>query len=1005
MPMPFLFMLVLSLWSCDLKKNGGGPPSKTGATLGEHPVEYESSSFDGRKHGLMKTPESVCNATLVSKNTIALALHCLREDPLAYVGFEFFPFEGPSASVVDAYFLDDKKDTVIYALDRSYDTYYELGKLDLKKPIVLVGFDPKKESSFSVRCAAKGLLLRYAAFTHNCDTKPGFSGAAVIQNNTIVGLHFGFDSKNQVNLGIDFGMLFEEEGDIAELAEWVVQERFQISSPHIRSPHVRSPHVRSPHVRAPHVRAPHVRTPDWLKDSIKKLGDEVSHLKIDRDRLKVKVGDVNKALRGLDDTINGRNDHLKKQLKAVEDVAAKIRDKTLELGRAIDQKRLEAQEHVARVTKIDDAIEATRKNLSNLDQDLKKVGHKISDVAEKAAKLSYDNQLTKNYLSALEDSVKIQRDILKKAATELDKAQQNVTRTSAALVDKTIENLKTPEGQALLMVAVTVSTGGAGASMIGAAQTSFAGALANAAVTSVSQQVVASLASGKSPREALKDMSSKDGLKSIGAAVLTAGVLSGYADSGAFLGDMGSASQKASSAVAKAAIRASITTSIHGGKFSEAFARDLATQGIDASGQLAAEEIGSAFDYSEMTLDQTLKYLSHAGAGCAMGLGTAVVSEEDSDNETACLSGAGGAVVGEAIGSYYRETEVAEAQEAVEGFVDGQGEKIRELREQGYSNDEIKELIMSEDETRIYVEELDQLKDRGVNLAKFGAALGAYAAGADAEGIHIAAMTGENAAEHNALAMATAAGAILMAIDVVLTGMDIYDIHEAYQRGDVEEGNRLLAELTGTTVVGAFFPGERLLGKLMTYIKKYVPIEKIANAVGEFVLKRAGKVRKAAKRAGAKTSRGVEAYAKRTKPTAPKGSKPRGAYEPEVGSVEKRRSIMRQNESADSLADKGYDIEIIPEGAGGGIKPGKSPDYKIDGRRFDAYSPATGNKSTIRSTISKKSKEQAERIVLNLDDAPVSTSEMVEYLGSNPVETLDELIIVRGGEVNHYFPF
>jgi hypothetical protein len=81
--------------------------------------------------------------------------------------------------------------------------------------------------------------------------------------------------------------------------------------------------------------------------------------------------------------------------------------------------------------------------------------------------------------------------------------------------------------------------------------------------------------------------------------------------------------------------------------------------------------------------------------------------------------------------------------------------------------------------------------------------------------------------------------------------------------------------------------------------------------------------------------------------------------------------ITRQNEAADLLASKGYDVEMLPnkiDGNGYGIDPTKSPDFLIEGRPFDCYSPSTSNIRNIWKTVADKSETQASRVVLDLDD-------------------------------------
>lgn len=160
-------------------------------------------------------------------------------------------------------------------------------------------------------------------------------------------------------------------------------------------------------------------------------------------------------------------------------------------------------------------------------------------------------------------------------------------------------------------------------------------------------------------------------------------------------------------------------------------------------------------------------------------------------------------------------------------------------------------------------------------------------------------------------------------------------------------------------------------------------------------------------------------WPKRTKPTGKKGDVPTGrrleAKEGDLAAT--KHEILRDNESADALADSGYKVELNP-----GKRPnGRKPDYKIEGEWADNLAPKPNTDPfNICSQISKKlgaSREamavvpdriQAQRIVLNLNDWKGSIDELreaaqawrlnktgptLEQLG------LEEILVVKDGLV------
>lgn len=142
-----------------------------------------------------------------------------------------------------------------------------------------------------------------------------------------------------------------------------------------------------------------------------------------------------------------------------------------------------------------------------------------------------------------------------------------------------------------------------------------------------------------------------------------------------------------------------------------------------------------------------------------------------------------------------------------------------------------------------------------------------------------------------------------------------------------------------------------------------------------------------------------------TEPTSTPGGKPKGNYE--KPDPKDPRPITRQNEAADLLADKGYDIEMLPGTKGGngyGIKPESNPDFLINGKPFDCYSPDTAKVRNIWSNVVTKTETQAGGIVLNLDDYPGSMEALKKQFDDWPIQGLNELLVIKDGSITRWFP-
>ncbi len=107
------------------------------------------------------------------------------------------------------------------------------------------------------------------------------------------------------------------------------------------------------------------------------------------------------------------------------------------------------------------------------------------------------------------------------------------------------------------------------------------------------------------------------------------------------------------------------------------------------------------------------------------------------------------------------------------------------------------------------------------------------------------------------------------------------------------------------------------------------------------------------------------------------------------------RALTRENESAQLLAQLGYDIRQNPD-----VPGSANPDYLIDGRLFDNFAPQRDTSArNIWSVIQGKVEHQAPGIVLNLDDSAIDIADLRAQFDEWPIEGLEQLIVIRDGAV------
>ncbi|HRI50558.1 MAG TPA: hypothetical protein PLW65_10285 [Pseudomonadota bacterium] len=124
---------------------------------------------------------------------------------------------------------------------------------------------------------------------------------------------------------------------------------------------------------------------------------------------------------------------------------------------------------------------------------------------------------------------------------------------------------------------------------------------------------------------------------------------------------------------------------------------------------------------------------------------------------------------------------------------------------------------------------------------------------------------------------------------------------------------------------------------------------------------------------------------------------PRGSAEFQKGAdAEQTRALQLQDEAAHSLARNGYDVLRKPPGKANG----RNPDYQIEGRYFDCYSPNNSKPRNIWTGVRTKVKdEQVDRVVINLDNSSVDISALRKQFETWPIENLREVIFLKNGNI------
>ena len=210
----------LSLLSIVLSVSCTGKPasqsSKTTAIIGENDLAPEQDPLLRSTIGQLKISDSICTAFVTGTNQITSAAHCLKDTQTKdLTALSFTSGAGVSAKIVKIETLDRKKDYLALTTDTSFPKVLELGSLQ-GNSLKLVGFDTGKGGLYAPsNCRLEERVAKSGVFSHSCDTLPGYSGAPLLQQGKVVGIHLGYQEKIDRNAAYEVAQLKDDSTDVA----------------------------------------------------------------------------------------------------------------------------------------------------------------------------------------------------------------------------------------------------------------------------------------------------------------------------------------------------------------------------------------------------------------------------------------------------------------------------------------------------------------------------------------------------------------------------------------------------------------------------------------------------------------------------------------------------------------------------------------------------------------------------------------------------------------------
>ena len=156
--------------------------------------------------GKITGPFGTCTAYISGKSELTTALHCVDMAHPSQVMFT-------TDDNINIPILSEKehfeKADVIKLNIPEQDNFIASEKFQEDLPLTVLGYDPKQNKILTDQCffTEKEKNIFPGVIFHGCDTLKGASGAPLLQNGKIVGLHVGTVVDHTINVAIDFSQL------------------------------------------------------------------------------------------------------------------------------------------------------------------------------------------------------------------------------------------------------------------------------------------------------------------------------------------------------------------------------------------------------------------------------------------------------------------------------------------------------------------------------------------------------------------------------------------------------------------------------------------------------------------------------------------------------------------------------------------------------------------------------------------------------------------------------
>lgn len=183
-----------------------------------------SSTFTAEAYndrvGRLRAGDAVCTAFLSSDQQITTAYHCLERAPGEIHDIRNISFELGSGETIELKEIVDllpRKDLARISLTKEYPHFLGSGvKSGASLKLIAYDLDSGKLEAQD-NCLIDEEIASAGVFSYSCPSKGHYSGAPILEGETVVGIHLGYKPKIDRRVGLDFSLLHDEKSDILEI--------------------------------------------------------------------------------------------------------------------------------------------------------------------------------------------------------------------------------------------------------------------------------------------------------------------------------------------------------------------------------------------------------------------------------------------------------------------------------------------------------------------------------------------------------------------------------------------------------------------------------------------------------------------------------------------------------------------------------------------------------------------------------------------------------------------